>query len=97
VFSVLVVRDARDVVLQLSGTLDGRERAALSDCIEHSLAEEPRRLVLELSGLEDVDTDGADAVRAAADLAGEIDVELVLQNAPSVLRPAFEGCGAHFR
>jgi anti-anti-sigma factor len=97
VFSILVVREFHDIVLHLSGTLDTAERGTLGDCIEHSLAERPRRLVLELSGIEHLDTDGAEAVRDAVTQCSGEDVELVLQGPAPAIRDALEGCAARIR
>jgi anti-anti-sigma factor len=94
VFSVLVVHEHHDIVLQLSGELDLDGCNAIRSCIAHSLADGPRRLVLELSSLEFADPTGAAAIaeaRRAADAAG---VELIVDSPTPFVRCVLDLCGA---
>jgi len=93
-FSILVVHEHHDVLIQLSGELDLAGRDPLAACVTGALADAPRRLVLELSGLEFLDVVGAAccaATRAAADEAG---VELIVDAPNPFVRRVLDLCGA---
>jgi anti-sigma B factor antagonist len=94
VFSVLVVHEHHDVVLQLSGELDLGARAALDACIAESLADGPRRLVLEVSGLEFADATGIGAVMQARDAADAAGVELIVDSPTPFVRHVLDLCDA---
>ncbi len=72
--------DLHDIVLQLTGTLDAFEVAAFDECIGAAIAEQPRRLIVELSALEAMDEPGLKAVVVARDRAARADVDFVLDS-----------------
>jgi anti-anti-sigma regulatory factor len=86
VFSVLLVHLPNDIALQLTGDLTGRDRRALEECAAHAVGEGPRRLILELSGLESVDDDGTAALRDVASIARRAGVDFILDSPPPSLR-----------
>jgi anti-anti-sigma factor len=89
-----LVRARRDVLLHLSGELDRESRDAFDACVASVLAEQPRRLVLDLSGLSSVDLVGvgcfSDAQRSA-ELAG---VQLVLDSPNEMVLAMLDGADA---
>jgi anti-anti-sigma factor len=93
VFSVLMVYEHHDVVLQLVGELDIAGRSALDECIATALAERPRRLVFELSALEFVDVYGAHAFRHARSEASDAGVEVILDNPNPTVCQLLDWCG----
>jgi anti-sigma B factor antagonist len=94
VFSILVVHEHHDVVIQLSGALDLAGRDPLAACVASALADEPRRLVLELSGLDFVDVVGAACFAVARTAADEAGVELVVDAPTPFVRRVLDLCDA---
>jgi anti-anti-sigma regulatory factor len=77
---MLVVPIHDDVIVQLSGALDIDAIEAFEACMTRLLADKPRRLILELSALTDIDlagTAGFDRARLAAHVRG---VDLILDS-----------------
>jgi anti-anti-sigma factor len=72
--------DLHDIVLQVTGSLDAFEVAAFDECVDAAIAEEPRRLIVELSALESMDEHGLRAVIGARDRAARADVDFVLDS-----------------
>jgi anti-sigma B factor antagonist len=89
-FSILVVFDLHDVVLQLSGDLDVAHTDHLERCVRAALEEGPRRLIFDLSGL---DFAGVAAVRAlvhASHEAARVGAGTVLAAASPLMRHLIE-------
>jgi anti-anti-sigma factor len=78
VFSILVVFEPHDVLLQLTGELDLASIRSFEDCVAWALREHPRRLVLELSGLDFGDVSALRGFLGAKALAASAGGELVL-------------------
>jgi anti-anti-sigma factor len=51
-FAILVVHARDDILLQLSGRLHSQAAQAFDDCVVAAVAEDPRHLVVDCSGLE---------------------------------------------
>jgi anti-anti-sigma factor len=51
-FAILVVHARDDILLQLSGRLCPQAAQAFDDCVAAAVTEDPRRLVVDCSGLE---------------------------------------------
>jgi anti-anti-sigma factor len=79
-FAILVVHAQRDVLLQLSGALDLDGADAFGECVAAAIAEKPRRVVLELSGLAPIDLVGAACFRTVAQSAEAAGVQAVLDS-----------------
>ena len=93
-FAILVVHELHDITVQLSGALTRTSVDALHGCITAALADAPRRLVFELSGLERVDDDSLECFLAARDAAGSSGVTVVVDSPNRVVRHLLEaGCG----
>lgn len=79
-FSLLVVTQHLDTVVQLCGALDLDALASLEECLEVAAMEEPRRLVLDLSSLDFIDAAGVAAILRAQRTAESQGVEFVLDS-----------------
>jgi anti-sigma B factor antagonist len=79
-FSLLVVTQNLDIVIQLCGELDLDALASLEECLEHATAEGPRRLVVDLSGLDFLDAAGIGALLRARSTAASSGVDFVLDS-----------------
>jgi anti-anti-sigma factor len=82
-FSILVVHARDDVLLQLSGHLDVEGSQAFDDCVAAAVVERPRRLVLDLAGLESMDLVGVGCLTRARERSERDGVQVVL-DAPNV-------------
>lgn len=92
-FSILVVFELHDIVLQLSGELDVAQTEHFGACVHAALAEHPRRLIIDLSGL---DFGGVAALRAfvsASHEAAGAGAVTVLAFASPILRHMIEVSG----
>jgi len=86
-FSLLVVTQHLDIVVQMCGELDVTALSSLEECLTVAVGEEPRRLVLDLSALDFIDAAGLGALVRARHLAETRDVAFVLDSpTPSVTR-----------
>ncbi len=85
-FSVLVVFDLHDIVLQLSGELDIAGAPHLDQCVRTVLEERPRRLILDVSALEFTDVAGLGCLVRAAREGTRVDSGLVLASPNAMLR-----------
>jgi anti-anti-sigma factor len=79
-FSILYMYDLHDIVLQLSGDLDGVDTPGFGLCADAAIAEEPRRLIVEMSALNTMDDSGLDAIVAARDRAAVAGVDFILDS-----------------
>lgn len=79
-FSLLVVTQHLDIVVQLCGELDLDAVGSLDECLGAALAEVPRRLVLDLSALSFIDAVGVAALVRARRRAESAQVALVLDS-----------------
>lgn len=79
-FSLLVVAQHLDIVVQLCGELDLVALGSLDACLEVVLREGPRRLVLDLSSLSFIDAAGVAVLLRARRRAEEADVALILDS-----------------
>src|SRR4051794_31782761 len=59
-FAILVMYARDDVHLQLTGELNGDGAEAFTACVATALHKEPRKLVVDLSGLGSIDQCGVD-------------------------------------
>jgi anti-sigma B factor antagonist len=89
-----VVHELHDVVLQLSGELDLGGVDTLDECVASALAEQPRRLVLELSSLEFADCAAIRCFVRARRSAEAARVELILDTLVPAVRRTLELTGA---
>ena len=86
-FSLLVVTQHLDIVVQMCGELDVTALSSLEECLTVAVGEEPRRLVLDLSALDFIDAAGLGVLVRARHLAETRDVAFVLDSpTPSVTR-----------
>jgi anti-sigma B factor antagonist len=92
-FSLLVVAQHRDVVVQLCGELDLEGAGTLAECLRAALAGTPRRLVLDLSALTFADSTGLATFASARRAADSADVELVLDSPTPPVRRVLELTG----
>jgi anti-anti-sigma factor len=72
--------DLHDIVLQLSGELDRDNTVGFGRCADAAIAEQPRRLIVEMSALDTMDETGLRSVAEARDRAIEASVEFVLDS-----------------
>ncbi len=79
-FSLLVVTQHLDIVVQLCGELDLVAIPSLEECLAVAVAEAPRRLVLDLSALVFIDASGVAALVRAARRADDVAVGMVLDS-----------------
>ena len=79
-FSILYVYDLHDIVVQLSGDLDEGNTPGFGRCADAAIAEEPRRLIVELSALDTMDEAGLEAIVAARDRARAAGVDFILDS-----------------
>jgi anti-anti-sigma factor len=82
---MLVVHATYDVMIQVSGVLDGDSASAFAGCVTAAIADSPRRVVLEVSALEAVDEAGVACFRAAVREAKAHDVGIVLESPSPVV------------
>ncbi len=85
-FAILVVHELHDITLQLSGTLDAGNRSGLVECAESAVAEQPRRLVLELSALDEIDADGVSGLFQACESARAAGVDALFDSPSAAVR-----------
>jgi anti-anti-sigma factor len=79
-FSILYMYDLHDIVLQLSGDLDEVNTPGFGRCADAAIAEDPRRLIVEMSALDTVDDPGLDAILRARDRATREGVDFILDS-----------------
>ncbi len=79
-FAILVVHARDDVILQLGGTLDLEAADAFCECVEAMVAEKPRRLVFEMSGLDPIDLVAVACFRTAADSIEQAGIRAFMQS-----------------
>jgi anti-anti-sigma factor len=79
-FAIVVVHAYKDVLLQLSGTLDVSSRDAFDDCVAAAVEEQPRRLVFDLAAVDAIDLVGAGCFARAARRAEAAGVHVVLES-----------------
>jgi len=79
-FSLLVVSQHLDIVVQLCGELDLASIPSLEECLGAAAAEAPRRLVLDLSALMFIDAAGVAALVRARRRADAEAVGMVLDS-----------------
>jgi anti-anti-sigma factor len=79
-FSLLVVTQHLDIVVQLCGELDLVSIPSLEECLDVAVAEVPRRLVLDLSALVFIDAAGVAALIRARRHADATGVGMVLDS-----------------
>jgi anti-anti-sigma factor len=92
-FSLLVVTQHLDIVVQLCGALDLDALASLEECLEVAAAERPRRLVLDLSSLDFIDAAGLAAILRARRIAEDRGVEFVLDSPTPPVRGVLDLTG----
>jgi anti-anti-sigma factor len=78
-FSILVVHARDDVLLQLSGRLDAVGSQAFDECVDASIAERPRRLVVDCSGLDTLEHKSAGSFVRAQQRADDADIACLLE------------------
>jgi anti-anti-sigma factor len=79
-FSLLVVTQHLDIVVQLCGELDLVSIPSLEECLGVAVGEVPRRLVLDLSALVFIDAAGVAALLRAQRLSDAAGVTMVLDS-----------------
>jgi anti-anti-sigma factor len=79
-FSILYMYDLHDIVLQLSGDLDEANTPGFGQCVDAAIAEDPRRLIVEMSALDTVDRPGLDEIVDARDRAARAGVDFILDS-----------------
>ncbi|MGZ8764010.1 MAG: STAS domain-containing protein, partial [Acidimicrobiia bacterium] len=89
-FSLLVVAQHLDVVVQLCGELDLDALASLEECLEVAVSETPRRLVLDLSALAFIDAAGVAVLLGARRIAEAAGVGFVLDSPTPPVRRVLE-------
>ena len=90
-FSMLVVHATYDVMVQVTGVLDGDAVSAFAGCLTAAIADSPRRVVLEVSALEAVDEAGVACFRAAVQEAKAHEVGIVLESPSQVVLARLSG------
>ncbi len=79
-FSLLVVTQHLDIVVQLCGALGLEALACLDECLEVALCERPRRLVLDVSALSFIDAAAVTVLLRVAGRAEAAGVALVIDS-----------------
>jgi anti-anti-sigma factor len=92
-FAILVVHARDDLVLQLGGTLDLEVAETFCECVEAAVAVQPRRLILELSGLDPLDLVGVECFRTAARLVEAAGIRAVMQSPAEETMQALDHAG----
>jgi anti-anti-sigma regulatory factor len=82
---------ANTTVVKVAGDLRGDGAASMRRTLAGELTGTPELLVLDLSGLEEIDADGVDALRAIAELAEEDGIRFCLVVPPNA--PACQNVG----
>jgi anti-anti-sigma factor len=72
--------DLHDIVLQLSGDLDEVNTPGFGRCADSAIAEDPRRLIVEMSALDTLDRPALDALVDARDRAARAGVDFILDS-----------------
>ncbi len=78
-FSILVVYARDDIFLQLSGRLSVEGSRAFDDCVVAAIEQDPRRLVVDCSGLEMLESAGTGCFLRAELRTVDAGVGLVLE------------------
>jgi anti-sigma B factor antagonist len=89
-FHIDASRSGDAAVLSLHGELDVATTAQLEEALAAASVERPRRLIVDLSGLEFMDSTGLRAVLAANEDAREAEHELVLVQGPQQVQRLLE-------
>jgi anti-anti-sigma factor len=92
-FSILVVFELHDIVLQLSGELDIASTVHLDQCVQVALDEHPRRLIVDASGLEFADVVGLGCLLRTCRKAERVNAEVVLASPNALLRRLIDAAG----
>ncbi|HEY3723279.1 MAG TPA: STAS domain-containing protein [Acidimicrobiia bacterium] len=92
-FSILVVFELHDIVLQLSGELDIASTVHLDKCVQVALDEHPRRLIVDASGLEFADVVGLGCLLRTCRKAERVNAEVVLASPNALLRRLIDAAG----
>jgi anti-anti-sigma factor len=85
--------DLHDIVLQLSGDLDGVNTPGFGRCADNAIAEHPRRLIVEMSALDTIDDPGLSSVVDARDRAQAAEVDFILDSPNPRITTMLEGAG----
>ena len=92
-FDVVVGRALGTVLVTVRGTLDQVTAREFSGCLDEVFGERPERVVIDLTGLDGLDTMGAAALRTAKRQADrdEVQVQLTSRNPGSLTALASAG------
>jgi anti-anti-sigma regulatory factor len=92
-FSILYMYDLHDIVLQLSGDLDEINTPGFGNCADAAIAEQPRRLIVEMSALDTVDDPGLESITEARDRATVAQVDFILDSPNSSITTMLDSAG----